>query len=343
MSEAIAQIQESPAPGRSDRRLWYPPMKLWRLYLLMVATCNIYAVFWIYRIASDVRGHADSRVNPLAYSISLLLGVVAVFSGARLTWRVLSLRGGERTKHQNLPPLVSLLVFTTYFLALLGHLGELPSLYVVSLLVFPLPWLLVQSRMNAVTRTLPATDFRKPDHRMSTRQIAILGGALLFWAGLLSAVQMVAGESAGASQLVAGGGGRYTIRAPSYEWTRVAAGTIGDPRSDVELLGPSIDSWAIVYIHKSVALDDVVAFRARQLNKYNDVSYRETRALQPGSDVEISYVAYEANDPFGPTWNWVTTAASRDSVIELIVSTRDPDERHPKALANSLTISTPPG
>lgn len=323
MSEAIAQIQESSAPAESDRRLWYPPMKLWQLYLLMVATCNLYAVFWIYRIASDVRDHADSRVNPLAYSLSLLLGIVAVFSGARLTWRVLSLRGGERTRHQNLPPCVSLLVFVAYFLALLGHLVELPVLYAVSLLVFPLPWLLVQNRMNPVTSTMPPTDFRK-QHRMSSRHVALLGVGLSAWAGLLSAMQMEvaqrASEQAMAGRLFAGSGGRYTVRAPSAEWNQVTPGTIGDPRSDLELLGPSLDTWAIVYVHRGVALNELVAFRARQLNKYADVNYSEPREQQSGTRSEISYVDYEADDPFGPTWNWLTTAVSRDAVVEVVVS-----------------------
>ncbi|MDH3451286.1 MAG: hypothetical protein OEN20_02620 [Gammaproteobacteria bacterium] len=343
MGEAVFNTQqESIAPSGRKHKLWYPPLKQWQLYLLMVATCNIYALLWVWRMARDIRDHADTRVKPIAYSISLLLGIFAVFSSARLTWRVLSLRGGERRKHQNLPALVSLLVFLAYCFAIAAALAKVPWLYIVSVLIFPLPWMLIQSRMNEVTDSIPAADFRASAYRFSGRQIVTMCLGLVIWTGLLFALQMDFERRGGAllasSQIVEGGGGRYTIRIPSDNWYQVAPGTVGSTSSDLELFGPSIDTWAIVYLHEGVTLEEISAFRSEQSRKYGDVEYREERKLHPESAVEMSYVTYAAEDPLGRIWNWVTTAELQNSVVELIVSTRNPGEGNPRALAKSLAV-----
>ena len=342
---AVVRTNQEPVDANGCiRRFWYPPLTPWQLYLLMVATCNLYAFLWVYRIAKDIRDHADPRVKPANYSVSLLFGIVAVFSSARLTWRVLSLRGGERRKYQNLPALVSLLVFLAYSFLIAAELAEAPALSIVSVLIFPLPWMLIQSRMNDFTSMLPGGDFRSPAFRFDRRQIVAMGLGLPIWLGVLLAAQLGVERHAGVqltfNQKVAGSGGQYSIRIPSDEWHRVAPGTIGDASSDLELFGPSIDTWAIVYVHQNAALADVLAFRAKQIRRFGEVDFSEERRPRAEPDAGMSYVMYEAEDPFGRTWNWITTAALEQSVVELIVSARDPDKGNPSALARSLVISS---
>lgn len=341
MHEAIVEpIRESTPPGRRHYQLWFPPLKQWQLYVLLVATCNLYAFFWIYCIARDIRDHGDPRVKPLGYSIALLIGIVAIFAAARLTWRVLALRGGERRRYQNLPPLVGLLLFVAYCLAIIAELGEVPLLYVCSVLLFPVPWLLVQARMNDVTSTIPARDFRAAAYRFSWRQMAAMGFGLVLWVGLLFAWHTDAGyrdgQALAADQALQGGDARYAITVPSADWVRIEPSALGDGGGDLALLGPR-DSWAIVYVHDGMQMEDVIRFRAASIRHRRDVNFSETRTIAGADQQPFSYVSYETQDPFGKRWNRVTTAQAGDSVVELVVSSRTPGDDGARSLADSLT------
>ena len=82
MDEATdATAVASAAPAGTLR--WYPPLPLWKLYLLVVLTAGFALPFWSYRTAREIRDHHAPTVKPWLYPFSFLISLIAAIASAR--------------------------------------------------------------------------------------------------------------------------------------------------------------------------------------------------------------------------------------------------------------------
>ena len=228
--------------------------------------------------------------------------------------------------------------------------------YIVVLRVFayfavlPLPWLVLQRQLNAYKDTLGEVTWSSAPFRLSGPQTAVILPTALFalflaFGGTLVALEdfelikfrnldaqpAVVDVSSGLDRRldsdvpVEGTSGLYTLTPQHPIWTKVPVGTLND-ESDLELYGPTADTWVIVYAdrHSKRSLDKIVAGRREMLAEDMEAPlFSEERRLLPDSLYPISHARYADGPAFATArdmW-WVTTLVTDEFEVEVIAGT----------------------
>jgi len=336
-----------------DNAPWVRPLAPWKLYLLIFFSSGIYLLFWTARLALEMRRHLDPKVKPLLHVLGLFLpfvGLFVLYRQASLI-RQLSLKTGSRTGAS--PTLIVVIAVALSLVAFAAGrvvqggtgIADLADV-VVGLALLPVPWLVMQGQLNRSKRSLIAPVWLPG---LFSRQrpkyvVAGAGAAVFAWVafGLLLAVgayfELVRarGEHLEAGAPISGTSGWYTVTPAGEGWVRVSGGVI-DADGDLEVYGPTTDTWAIVYVDcvANARMDAMVEFRRNQIEPD---SFSEERRMLPDAFVPVSYARYAASLALGERriW-WIALVATDKAVVELVTTTsvgaEEPDlERTAKSL-----------
>ena len=145
-----------------------------RLFALLFLTSGAYSLFYIYKVARDLRDHADSKITPCLYPLSIL-SVSRMPSRADVsqTWLQGWRRPGQR-KASCSGGIVGGLIFVAHaVLTIVDHV-TMQSLFVPGLLLFTVPWLLIEHQLNAIKLGLPNAIYQGRAHRFTKLQWSAL-------------------------------------------------------------------------------------------------------------------------------------------------------------------------
>lgn len=344
--------QAQPIADKS-RPLWNPPVGLVRVYLLIVSTFGIYALFWVGRFAADLRRHVNPKVRPALWVLGSLLPFVAIFVGYRIASQVAALNAshGQRIG-PNRWVIVALIALSNLLLTFLPSGNGVPisgdmAVLAAILTIVPVPWLLLQRQLNGYKARLEGVNWAYAAKGVTVWQGLLLALGLVFWVligvGLAPELQRWQGERLQASGAVQGASRLYSVTPAFDGWVRMPPGSV-EQDADLELYGPTSDTMAVAYVltGNGRSVDEVVDTRRALIEAdLNDFTVEEFRVILPDSFLPVSYARYEGNALLGTerqVW-WVATIAGKSATVEVIARTTQAagEMDNIEALVRSLT------
>jgi uncharacterized membrane protein YoaK (UPF0700 family) len=137
--------------------LLYPPMQSWRVFLLMLLSSTFYSFFLMYRIARDLYELGEKQLNPkhCAWQLLIPLYNFTVFlTVAKHVTRQAKASGFTVKVSSGALMLMLILAYVGNFM--------LPDfLFLLSISLVTIPWMILNERMNQVRRC-HAADWREP-------------------------------------------------------------------------------------------------------------------------------------------------------------------------------------
>lgn len=329
---ALQLLPEADAvAAATDKRDWYPPLPLWKLFLLLVLTFGLYSAFYVYRTARELRDHSNPLLTPALYPFSLLFAPVAGVAAARLATAAGQAAGADQKIAAASPALVGLGVFVGHVGLALSNLSTLTSVSIIAVAVYALPWLLLQHQINRIKRVRlvaspDAIRFRTRPERYTKWQWVGLGCGVLMFVLVGFALRddyiRLTGEALPVREAWVDPLGRFMFEVPRDGWKIVSSGYYSDD-AEIELAGPGAGDWALVFVHEQTGwtIDDLVEFRYDQLVD-SESEYRETRRLIEGTGVAVSHADYSGFELLdGITDYAVTSFVTETRAVEMIVRT----------------------
>ncbi len=329
--ERAAQQNEPP-----ELPPWYPPIALWQLYLLFVSTIGIYQLFWSWRFATDMRRHVDPKIRPWLYVVALCVPMAPPF----LAWRMTGLlkRLDEMLAPRVGPPRM-VIVGTAVITGIIGvamtftDIKDGTSYAIVLLLsvtVSPLPWMLLQRQLNHHKLSLTDPAWTSRPYRYTKLQYAALACGFpliaLMAFGISVHVDRRGGERLEVDARVSGTSGSYTLSVPDYGWARAKPGTL-DAKADLELLGPTVETWAVVHTNKrdDLTMDQLVNAHRQMIDEEMiSSSSDEIRVLRTDDLIPVSFTRYRNANTFDTDQTyWIAVLFTDDTIIEVIARTAE--------------------
>jgi hypothetical protein len=314
-----------PAPTPAPRASLIPGrIPLWRLYVAAALSFGTYLAYWVWRTAREYGVGDRRRSTPIAWALGSFIPPV----GAAVLYDF-DRRARRRSGQSGAAGGASLLLLV--LLALLS-IPSFNYLFALALLV-PLPFLLVQHSINRAAEA--RADVAHPPRRLVVPLVlAVVFGLpltvattyFLEWPALQ---QGLAPRLLGGSQ-VAGDSGLYELTLPSAEWRRVPSGTTSGDPTDMELVGPGVNTWVVIYSEPADDYDlegAVMSRRTLILEEGQKHVYEETRRFLEGSPefVPASLASYRVNyGPAGAGLYVVLTAEFESHVVEAVGFTGQP-------------------
>ena len=266
-----------------------PPLRLWKLLLMLTATVSVYQFAWLYRTTSDIRNARNPSFAPWHWVFVPLLGpfaAVPIFNLAVVIdrWREDS---SAEQGHFAEPLLVAMLVAVAYLpLALVAiEPTALWSALLVTALLLCIPFLALQNQLNLIESKLPDESGSRAYTRFTKAQLvtAIVGGLVATPLYLLGFTEIWETRSAAAvqvQQLVEADDSSFRVRVNGDGWSRVEPGYIVED-SDMEFIGPDDWTWAIIYDSSGSTVDEILSHRIHSIrSNYRKAKCKQTKTLQ---------------------------------------------------------------
>ncbi|MCK9609393.1 MAG: hypothetical protein M0R33_23435 [Methylomonas sp.] len=297
---AVAGGSRSEPQSPDEPLMLYPPMRNWRVFLLMLFSASLYSCFLMYRIARDLRELGQKQLHPLhcAWQMLIPLYNFTVFLNIAKHTTRLARQNGIAVKFS--PTMLMLMLIAAYA----GGYLMPDFLFVLAIVITAIPWLILNQRMNRL-RCLQTANFREAPDRFSWRQRFVLIFGLPFIAlGLLgskSDFSFYVADRLEAEQTVSGQPALYQLTIPDRQWRQVAVGTLY-PDTDMELLNKKLKEWVVVRVlpNQQQTLDTFVDQRKAIIAaSWNNFEVEETRTFAVGADmVPISLARYTKTEAY---------------------------------------------
>lgn len=325
----------------------YPPMKIWRAYLLLLFSGAIYSVFLTYRIVKDLYDLGEKTLHPKRYAAQILIPFYGFVIFLRMAKSVAQLAKRKGIAFKIKPSaLFWILVLTGVASAFMPVF-----LYPLTISIATIPWLILHDQMNCL-RLAHATAWHQPADSYTWRQrsLALLGipFLVLVCIGSKSELSYFLANRLDVGQTVTGRTSIYQLSIPDRQWREVASGTLY-PDTNLELLNKSLKEWVVVRVlpNQQHTLDYFVDQR-RTLIAANWKNFRvvETRSLNSGAYMTpISLATYsedrgmiQTNQPL-----FVATAVTAEHVVEVIGQGSKNPESTAQALVKSFQLTAMDG
>lgn len=245
----------------------YPPLPVWKVFLLLLFTLSFYQFVWFYRTARDMRDGDGARFQPWLWILAPWVGLIAAIATYRLAARMRrwANRAGAVKHTLAAPAVVAGLVFAANTIATAAGSWE-SSLIVLagSLIIWGLPVLVMQAQINEIKGRLAPERFRDRPGHYTRKQLAtcVIGGFLIAVVGVLAILDHAARSADGleAESRIDDSNGRFTLTVPDAGWSRVATDYLSED-GELSLMGPNDASWAIVYFYPAFTVDEALDFR----------------------------------------------------------------------------------
>ena len=336
---------------------WYPPMAVWRLFLLIFLTFTVYTLFWSGRLAKDLRAHVDPRIKPWKSVVGLIIPIVGFGIVYRQTRHIRDLNAAVGQSSKFGPELVMFVFIVVYFASLASNLaaddlGETLSsvLSLVVVATYSVPWLLMQHDLNRYKAKLAGVQWTSHPNRYNGLQrvtvalgslfmVAVIAGVTIEFDGFIDRQQ---GQALARGAHVAGSSGAYQLLIPEDGWAKLKPGRLSED-ADLELMGTSSTTYVIGYVGEAlnVSMDDFVANRRALIREdWPEVKVTEERRLLPGTIVPVSFARYESTDldVLGTTFILVTTVVADGKTIEIVGATESIDSHLPQIEAITKSV-----
>lgn len=336
--------------GKAPEAAWTAPLGTSRLFALLFLTCGVYSLFYMYKVARDLRDHADAGVTPWLYPPSILIGLANAIAGGRLASMSFALATPETRRPSCSGGNVGGLIFVSHVVVTMSGtvIGE--WWWIAGLMLFALPWLLLERQLTAIKLGLTRASYRTTANRFTNLQWAAAALGALLWALILWGLSQEVARWRG-TELVAGvpyedPQDRFSVAASRGGWVIVAPGTIIED-AELELLGPEAAEWAVVYVTEQAGwdLDRLVENRYAEIGAVDEeVEFSEKRELAPGTNIALSFATYSGNDAIdGSFVYYVAAFVTAERAVEIIVYTAGLQRSASGAeqLARSLAPSSP--
>ncbi|WP_145986352.1 hypothetical protein [Methylocaldum marinum] len=321
----------------------YPPMKLWRVYFLLVLSATLYAVMLTYRTIRDLNQIGEKRTQPGFYAVGVLIPLVnyaIFFQMANSIARSARKNGFDLPLHP--AALTGLLIFTAFAPTVM------PSfLYPLTVSIAAIPWLVLHQQMNRL-RLAHGPNWRQPDNRYTWKQRSLLIAGLPLMALILVGSKPeflhFTGKRLAPGESVSGHTPTYRLQIPDEGWRVVPSGTLF-PGTDLELMGKTLNDWVVVHAHVTQhrSLDSFVdARRAIIAAQWRNVEVVETRTLDSGAKMTpLSLARFSGNEGVMNTAKaiFVATAVTPEYTVEAIGQGTKNQENAVQALVESLRLS----
>ncbi len=346
---------------------WNPPLPIWLFLLLHLLSFGLYTIFWIARVAGDIRRHLDQEARAWRYVLGYLIALVQPFVVVKLGQHFAALNARQgRTVGPPIWIMVTLAVinlplyFVSWRLEFEDQVARDFAVLVILLIVVGLPWFLLQRQLNVFKAGLENVAWTAPPHRLTVPHYIVLSFGLLIWGlSTFGAVMesydfdldpLPTGLALEPAAEIRGDSGLYALSAPGPGWRRLPKGSIADD-ADLELAGPGAQSHLVVYVSSASeqSMDDIVDSRRRMIRESSaSLQIEEVRHLLGDAMVPVSFARYETrNRQFGMAEiYWVATLrrdATRQDEAKVIEVIRwaEPRGTNPAAaerLVKSLTL-----
>lgn len=337
--------------GKAPETAWTAPLGTSRLLALLVLTCGVYVLFYLYKTARDLRDHMERDVTPWLYPLSTLIGLANAIAGARLAGVARRVARHEQLRDSASPGVVGALIFVAHVALTVTGTLTVQSYWVPAVLLFAVPWLLLERQIDVVRAAWPNVHYRTKPHRFTKLQWAalVLGGILwaLILVGLWDDVVRLRGTALAAGVAYEDPEGRFSLTPSRSGWLIVAPGSVVED-AELELYGPSAENWAVVHVIEQAGrdLDTVVDVRYGEISAVDEnVRFTEKRELLPGTNTVVSRSSYRGIDPLsGPFVFSVAAFVTKQSSVELIAyqGGRGRVASGAEELAHSLRPATAP-
>ena len=312
--------------GKVPEAAWSAPLGTGRLFALLFLTSGAYSLFYMYKVARDLRDHADDKVTPWLYPLSILIGLANAIAGGRLANLAAGLATPQQRKASCTGAIVGALIFVAHVTLTIVDRVTMQSLFVPGLLLFTVPWLLIEHQLNAVKVGLPNASYRGRAYRFSKLQWSALALGIGLWAliliGLWQDVVRWRGTELAAGVAYVDPQDRFSITPSRDGWLIVAPGAVVDD-AELELLGPGPSDWAVAHVTEQAGweLDTVVDNRYTEISTMDEnVQFTEKRELVPGTNTVLSYTTYRGNDAIDGSFVFnVAAFVTEHRAVELIV------------------------
>lgn len=371
LDKADKADRDTAAPGpwqcAANREIWHAPQSAWHLYTLSVLTLGLWLSHWAEIVAEDLRRNRDGPLELRNYA----RGLVNRIFGWRYLWdlarAIHALENPATSGEKRFPLFVALSGSVTIFLfwiAFVAYLGgvilngliPLDPFYPVypllgALLLLPLPFVVLQARLNRFKDGLSDPIWTKTPYRfgrdqgaMATLTIAVvwlLIGAN-FWPQVFSPSYWQ-GDTLAASVPIRGESGLYTLTPPDDDWVRVGRDLYYDG-TDLSLSGPGHKTTIVVWIKcDGESVEERVRFRrGERKNAFGWAQIEERRELLEKPFVPISYARYhQIWIGIKPIVSFAATIAQGDVLVEVIGETlsAETDGESLEALVRSLQVN----
>ncbi|NND60469.1 MAG: hypothetical protein HKN49_09405 [Gammaproteobacteria bacterium] len=296
MTEVAATAEANAVPPSA----YYAPLPLWKLYLLLLLTVGIYAIPWFYRAARDVRDATGNRFSPWLWVFAPFLSIWAAIPAYRLS------RATDRWEREGAPAREpsSKPGNVAGLMVLFAGLGSVPTLpwwlLVVTLLLLPIPYLVMQGQLNAAKAELPVEQFRTTPNRYTDNQlIMMIVFSILFLAIVavwLIVRELQQDESVTADMrrsevfgtVITDPQQRFELQVDVPGWFQVPVGYNSDD-GELEFVTDYPDDWAIVFMFDDVNLDTRADNRVNWIrDTFPRAACDEHRTLTPSGDAVVA-------------------------------------------------------
>jgi len=299
----------------------------WRFYWLSVATFGFYLLAWIHHVARRAWPARRYSLGPIPLTLGCLcIPVCAGFLyDCEVQIRGVAQRGIGR------PGRIGGVVLLYLMIVVAFGLTPLRLFWIVPLLLLPVPFVLIQRRINALHNIGAADPHTRISYRPVQRVIVGIGTPLLaagLWFIDVPRYQQSFSPSLAAGAAIPEKDAVYTLTMPNASWRHVRQGSLGEG-SDLELSGPGEETWLVTYTRQAdeEALEASVAQRRAMIfGSGNVTAYEEVRLYLDAAEHHPISIAdyYLENGIAGHEAYVVATALLEDRVVEVIGYTAEP-------------------
>jgi hypothetical protein len=340
-----AQAANVHSPGKAPDAPWTAPLGTGRLFLLLFLTCGVYSLFYLYKTARDLRNHADRELTPWLYPLSTLIGLANAIAGARLAGVAERHASYTQRRGSAAPVLIGILIFVAHAVLTVGGNLTVQSVSVLGVLLFAVPWLLLERQLDVIKSSLPDTRFRTKPHRFTKLQWVTVGLGGVVW--ILIAITLWddvvrwRGTALAPTVVYHDPQGRFSLMPERSGWLVVPPGTVTEEAA-LDLYGPGVTDWAVVHVVEQTGrdLDAMVELRYGEIRTVDEnVRYAEKRELVPGTTTVLSHASYRGTDPIDGAFVFhVAAFANEHRSVEFISYSAGTDRAGSgtEALARSL-------
>lgn len=309
----------------------YPPLPVWKLALLLIATATLYQFAWLYRTAEDLRKLRDPSIQPWHWIFIPLLGPAVFIPGSKLASYLKVWQTAEKKEIAHLadPVMVGMMMFTAYLPLLLVIVDPLAWTWAIMLswLLLCLAYLPLQGQMNFNKKPTEETAFRSTPWRYEKHQV--WGGL----AGLLVAVPLYVSlftdtrenwvaTDLGPQALIQSESGLFQVRIMDEGWSRVGA-QFQNADAELSFYGPDDRTSAVVYDFRGLSVDDVMAFRVSNvLESFSRATCTQQKTLDENNWVVIGTVVCDGHSPIDGSYIFASRVLrDEENVIEILAYT----------------------
>jgi hypothetical protein len=330
ISPAFADDRPPDPPRPPPLRDLPDAIPLWRLYWFALGTLGIYIPIWVCRTAKRSWGGRPPSDTPIWWAFGSLAPpacAAILIEFKRRACAELKSAGIAKIGTAGAPAIL-------YFIILLiGTYSPLSGFVPTLLFLLPLPFLMVQSTINQIHAVSAAPAARPTRQVHPVEWIGASFGttalALIVWIYAPALLPIFAPRH-GAGATISSVSGHFTVTLPSDNWRVVNSGTLGDEESDLELIGPGVESWIIAYNldRRQIDFELTIDNRRGECTAGGKLtSLKESRRFLDGPDlIPISIAEYEVHAGLLGTWSCVVlTAQLEERIIEIIGYSIEPD------------------